>query len=61
MIRYLDSADAAKAIGVQPQTFRQWRSRGLTPEPDAMTGRQPGWLPETIERWPDKPKPRAKR
>lgn len=24
---------------------------GRAPDPDAMTGRQPGWLPETIERW----------
>ena len=51
MIRYLDGADAAMALGVQPQTFRQWRSRGLAPEPDAMTGNRPGWLPETIEKW----------
>ena len=50
-IRYLDSREAAEVLGVQPQTFRAMRAAGRAPEPDAMTGRQPGWRPETIERW----------
>ena len=51
MIRYLDSREAAEVLGLQPQTFRAMRAAGKAPEPDAMTGRQPGWLRETIEQW----------
>lgn len=51
MIRLLDQSDIAALLRVKPQTVRMMRLRDQLPPPDAMTGRQPGWRPETIEAW----------
>lgn len=50
-MRYLSLADIAERAGVEANTMRTYRSQGRLPEPDAMTGPTPGWLPETIEQW----------
>lgn len=51
MIRYLDSKQAAHRLGIHPVSVRRARAEGRAPEPDAMTGNQPGWLPQTIDKW----------
>jgi len=51
VIRYLSLADIAERLGLQASTVRMYRSEGRLPEPDAMTGPTPGWLPETIDEW----------
>lgn len=50
-IHYLSMGDIAEMLGVAHNTIRKYRSEGRLPEPDAMTGPTPGWLPETIEAW----------
>lgn len=51
MITYLSLADIAERVGVEASTIRTYRSQGRLPEPDAMTGPTPGWLPETVDEW----------
>lgn len=48
---YLSLADIAARVGVEPSTIRTYRSQGRLPEPDAMTGPTPGWLPATVDAW----------
>lgn len=48
---YLSLADIAERLGIGASTVRTYRSQGRLPEPDAMTGPTPGWLPATIDRW----------
>ena len=53
MQEYLDQADIAELWGIDPSTVRRYKSLGLLPAPDAVTGTgagaKPGWLRETIE------------
>ena len=51
MIEYLDSKQVGERAGLAHQTVRQMRVRRQMPPPDAMIGRQPGWLPATIDEW----------
>ncbi|MEB3367436.1 hypothetical protein [Saccharopolyspora mangrovi] len=55
VIRYLGSADIAGWFGVQTHTVNAWRRRYEDfPEPDALIGDTPGWLPEReaeIRQW----------
>lgn len=51
--RLLDSDQAAAHIGIAPDTWRAYRSRGRTPEPDTWVGRSPLWLASTVDAWQD--------
>lgn len=44
---YLSRAEFAERIGVKPATMGRYK----LPEPDAMTGKTRGWLPETVDAW----------
>jgi hypothetical protein len=47
----LTTEQAAALAGMKAETFRRYRSRGTTPEPDGYLGRTPWWRTETITRW----------
>lgn len=47
--RYLSGAEAARRLGIKPDTWSSYRSRKRTPQPDAWIGDIPGWLPETVD------------
>lgn len=51
MIVYLNFTGIAEKTGMSSGYLRQLRIQGKLPEPDAMTGDNPGWLPATIEKW----------
>lgn len=55
MIEYLDMNAIGDLFGVDRATVTKWRGRYAAshpcPEPDAMTGRTPGWLPERKREW----------
>lgn len=58
--RYLDQAGIADRLGLKAQSVRDLRERGRLPNPDALIGNRPGWLPETIDRWQaDRKRPTA--
>lgn len=50
-VEYLTTKAFAERVGLRPGWVRQLRMAGMLPEPDAMTGDQPGWKPETVDRW----------
>ena len=53
-IPLLDLRGAAERLGVGYATIRRYRSQdGTFPEPDALLGQSPGWLPATLDRWKD--------
>ena len=49
--RYLSASEVAEKLGITINTFNSYRRKGLTPDPDAITGNAHGWLPETIDEW----------
>ncbi len=52
VILYLDLSGFAARLGLSHQTLRKYRANpGFLPEPDAYIGGNPGWLPETVDRW----------
>jgi excisionase family DNA binding protein len=51
IVRYLSLDDIAEQLGLDATTIRTDRSRGGVPEPDAMIGSTPGWLPATVDDW----------
>lgn len=55
MIAYLDMNAIGELFGVPGATVAKWRGRYKhshpCPEPDAMTGRTPGWLPARKSEW----------
>lgn len=55
MIEYLDMNAIGEWFGVDRATVTKWRRRyeysHPCPEPDAMTGRTPGWLPARKDEW----------
>lgn len=55
MITYLDMDQVGAWFGVNRATVTKWRTRYAAshpiPEPDAMVGRSPGWLPERETEW----------
>lgn len=63
---FLALPDIARRAGLTPETVKTYRKRALKnlqngtphagdlPEPDAMTGNTPGWLPATIDAWRDR-------
>ncbi len=48
---YLSGKQVAQRLGIKPDTWASYRSRGYTPEPDVMIGDIAGWLPETVDGW----------
>lgn len=46
-VQYLSRGQLAERIGVQPDSLSKYR----LPEPDALVGRMPGWLPATVDAW----------
>ncbi len=55
MIHYLDYNGVGAWFDVTGAQISRWRSRYKDthpcPEPDAMTGRTPGWLPNREAEW----------
>ena len=51
-IPLLDLGGVAERLGLSYATVRRYRSQDESfPEPDALLGQSPGWLPETVDRW----------
>lgn len=44
-------ADIALRLGVEPQTARNWRTRGVLPPPEWTVSGSPAWSWSTIEAW----------
>lgn len=51
MIIYLDTKESADHVGLAYQAVRALRVAGDFAEPDAMTGRSPGWETRTLDKW----------
>lgn len=52
MIVYLSRGEIAERLGMPLDTVKKLDTRGTDfPEPDAMVGRNRGWLPRTIDEW----------
>lgn len=52
MERYLGISEIAERTGLALNTIKAYSQiPGRLPEPDAVTGRIKGWLPETIDAW----------
>jgi predicted DNA-binding transcriptional regulator AlpA len=52
MKRYLSITEVAERAGITVNTAKTYSQiPGRLPEPDAVTGRVKGWLPETIDAW----------
>jgi hypothetical protein len=55
VIRYLGTSEIGALFGVPGATVVKWRTRYAgwhgCPEPDAMTDRTAGWLPEREAEW----------
>lgn len=45
--------EIADRLGVERQTVRAWRQRGLFPEPVAVVSRTPVWRWRDVQRWAD--------
>lgn len=54
------AAECAKLIGVKPDTWYSYRSRGQAPQPTEYVGRIPLWDRATVEAWMRR-RPRAGR
>ncbi|MGN7133880.1 transcriptional regulator [Rhodococcoides corynebacterioides] len=51
MITYLSRGEIAERLGVTLDTIKGYDKKRMLPEPDAMVGRNQGWLPLTIDTW----------
>lgn len=51
MKHYLSMGECAERLGIAASTFTAYYYRNQGPPPDAMIGKTPGWLPETIDTW----------
>ncbi|OZE92433.1 hypothetical protein CH298_02550 [Rhodococcoides fascians] len=51
MIIYLSRGEIAERLGMPLDTVKKLDGRGVLPDPDAMVGRNKGWLPQTIDEW----------
>jgi len=47
----ISTIEVAEILGVQPDTVRKYRRRGLLPEPWVVLGSGPIWKREEIEAW----------
>jgi hypothetical protein len=60
--RIYSQVDLAAAVGRTVRSLRNWRDRGLLPEPDLLIGgREPAWLGKTLNASPAFAKPDAAR
>ncbi|MFC8182377.1 helix-turn-helix transcriptional regulator [Rhodococcus sp. NPDC057297] len=50
-IRYLSRGEIAERLGVSLDAIKGYQKQGYLPEPDALVGRNQGWLETTIEHW----------
>lgn len=50
-IRYLSRGEIAELLGISLDTLKGYDKRGLLPEPDALVGRNQGWLESTVTEW----------
>ncbi|WP_322544473.1 XRE family transcriptional regulator [Rhodococcoides fascians] len=50
-IRYLSRGEIAELLGISLDTLKGYDKRQLLPEPDALVGRNQGWLETTIVEW----------
>lgn len=51
MIIYLSRGEIADRLGLTLDTIKGYDKKRMLPEPDAMVGRNQGWLPQTIDEW----------
>ncbi|MEW1933139.1 transcriptional regulator [Rhodococcus sp. NPDC079359] len=51
MILYLSRGEIAEKLNVSLDVVKGYTRLNDFPEPDAMIGRNMGWLPLTIEKW----------
>jgi predicted DNA-binding transcriptional regulator AlpA len=50
-VRYLNTEEVAKKIGVHPKTLRNWYNEGLFPKPQVFGKRTLRWLEPQIDEW----------
>ena len=50
-LELVDSAEIAVMLAVQRGTVKQWRRRGLLPEPAVTVGGRPAWRRDDILAW----------
>jgi predicted DNA-binding transcriptional regulator AlpA len=50
-ILYLSRGEIAERLGISLDTVKGYQRKGLLPEPDAMVGRNQGWLEATVDDW----------
>lgn len=50
-IRYLSRGEIADKLGVSLDAIKKAQARPDFPKPDALVGRNQGWLETTIEHW----------
>jgi predicted DNA-binding transcriptional regulator AlpA len=48
---YVDRAELATYLDVEPDTISSWTSRGTMPQPARYVGRSPLWLLSEIDAW----------
>ncbi len=48
---YLDDVAASAHLGINPGTWRAYKSENRTPAPDLTLGQSAGWLAETLDTW----------
>jgi hypothetical protein len=51
VIEILGTDEVAELLGVENQTVRLWKSKGIMPNPDWVISRVPIWTAGTIVRW----------
>lgn len=50
-VAHLDMTGIATRTGLSAQYVRELRASGALPAPDVTVGRNPGWLPATVDQW----------
>ncbi|OZC93501.1 hypothetical protein CH254_02285 [Rhodococcus sp. 06-412-2C] len=47
----MSRGEIAERLGLSLDTVKGYQRKGLLPEPDAMVGRNQGWLETTVDEW----------